>query len=261
MVLPHEPFVATPDMRNEDADDEARFGAMVAYMDKLVGNVLDRLGELDLADHTVVFFLGDNGTDRDIVSRYRGTEVRGGKGDTIEASTRVPYIVWGPGIVRGNRVSESLVNLNDVLPTLAELAGVDLPADPPTDGLSLLPVLQGKRELGRENLFIHHEPHWPTGRTARYAFDRRWKLYDNGGFYDMTADPLERYPLRPGGLDRAGLKAYRALQARIRSMPGKLSSHRRWMPTVAFVLVGAALAVVAAILTGVSRLLQRLHHY
>jgi len=261
MVLPHEPFVTTPDMRNEDADDQARFGAMVAYMDKLVGNVLDRLGELNLADHTVVFFLGDNGTDRDIVSRYRGTEVRGGKGDTIDASTRVPFIVWGPGILRGNRVSDSLVNLNDILPTFAALAGVELPADPPVDGLNLLPVLQGEGELARENLFIHEEPHWPTGRTARYAFDRRWKFYENGGFYDMTADPLERHPLRPGGLDRAELTAYRALQARIRSMPGKLSSHRRWMPTVAIVLIGAALAVAAAILIGVTRLLRRLRHY
>ena len=256
MALPHEPFVTTPDMRDENADDQERFGAMVAYMDKLVGTVLDTVEALDLADHTVVFFVGDNGTDRRIASRYRGTEVRGAKGDTVTAATRVPYIAWGPGRVQGGRVSGSLVDLVDILPTVAELAGVEVAGDPPLDGLSLVPVLRGKGELPRESLFIHHAPRWTEGRPARYAFDRRWKLYERGGFYDMASDPLERSRLPPAGLDREGLVAYRALQARIRSMPGALPTSGRRVPTVGLALVGAALVVVAAILTGASRLLR-----
>lgn len=258
MVLPHDPFVTTPDMRDEDASDQQRFGAMVAYMDKLVGRVLDKVRSEGLADNTVILFIGDNGTDRDIVSRYKGGEVKGAKGRTLNTGSRVPYIVWGPGIVSGNRVSDSLVNLNDILPTLVELAGAALPEGDPGDGISLLPLLRGEGELARENLFIHHEPRWPTSRPARYAFDRRWKFYEDGRFFDMQADPLERRALDPGQMDREQLVAYRSLQARVRSMPGELDTGRRWVPTVAFVLVGAALLIAVTIFVWVARLLGNL---
>jgi arylsulfatase A-like enzyme len=259
MVLPHSPFVTTPDMRDEDADDQQRFGAMVAYMDKLVGRVRAKVEALDLAGNTLILFIGDNGIDRDIASRHKGIEVAGAKGKTLNTGTRVPFIAWGPGIVAGNRVSDSLVNLNDVLPTLVEVARTRLPEGHPGDGASLLPVLSGEGELPRENLFIHYEPRWPTGRPARYAFDRRWKFYEDGRFYDLQADPLERRALAPGGLDREGLVALRTLQARVRSMPGELDSGRRWVPTIAFVLVGAALLIAATIFIWVARLVGRLH--
>jgi arylsulfatase A-like enzyme len=258
MVLPHAPFVTTPDMRDEDAGDQQRFSAMVAYMDKLVGRVLDKVQALGLEENTLILFIGDNGTDRDIVSRYRGAEVEGAKGETLNTGSRVPYIAWGPGIVNGDRISSSLVNLNDVLPTLAELAGAELPATRPRDGTSLVPVLRGDSELSRENLFIHFEPRWPTARPARYAFDRRWKFYEDGRFYDIQADPLERRALAPGALDREGLVAYRALQARVLSLPGELDAHRRWVPTVALVLVGAALLIAITIFFWVARLVRGL---
>lgn len=258
MVLPHEPFVTTPDMRDENADDQRRFAAMVAYMDTLVGSVLDSVQSLGLADDTLVLFIGDNGTDRDIVSRFRGGDIRGAKGKTLDTGTRVPYIAWGPGIVTGNRVSGSLVSLNDVLPTLLELAGAAVPDGHPLDGASLLPVLRGEGELARDSLFIHFEPRWPTARPARYAFDRRWKFYEDGRFYDMRADPLERRALAPGVLDREGLVAYRSLQGRVREMPGELDTARRWVPTVAVVLVGLALLIALTMFIWVARLLGRL---
>lgn len=258
MVLPHEPFVTTPDMRDEDTDDQQRFAAMVAYMDGLVGKVLDKLAAEGLSDNTLVLFIGDNGTDRDIVSRYRGADVRGAKGKTLNTATRVPFIAWGPGIIKGKRVSDSLVNLNDIMPTLVDLAGTVLPENHPGDGVSLLPLLRGEGELARENLFIHHEPRWPTSRPARYAFDRRWKYYEDGRFYDMQADPLERRALDPGRMDREQLVAYRGLQARVRTMPGELDTGGRWVPTVAIVLVSLALLIAATIFVWIARMLGQL---
>jgi len=258
MVLPHEPFVTTPDMREEDTDDQERFGAMVTYMDKLVGRVLDKVSELDLADHTVVFFIGDNGTDQSIESRYRGTTVRGARGDTVNTGTRVPFIAWGPGAGSGGRASDSLVDVGDIFPTLAELAGATLPMDYPGDGTSLVPVLRGEGELARDSLFIHYEPHWPTGRDARYAFDRRWKLYEDGRFYDVQADPLERRALVPGNLDREGLVAYRALQSRIMATPGELSPGLPRIAVTAVILVGIALAIGITVFILVARMLRRL---
>ncbi|MCP4469030.1 MAG: sulfatase-like hydrolase/transferase, partial [Halieaceae bacterium] len=97
MVLPHSPFVNTPDMRSQDADDQQRFTAMIAYMDKLVGSVIDTVKTAGLADNTVIIFLGDNGTDRNIVSLYQGAEIQGAKGKTLNHGTRVPFLLWAPG--------------------------------------------------------------------------------------------------------------------------------------------------------------------
>jgi len=240
--------VTTPDMKNESASDQEKFAAMMAYMDKMVGNVLDKVAQAGIADNTLVLFIGDNGTGRDIISRQHGVDVRGSKGDTIDAGSRVPFMAWGPGIVKGGTVSDSLVNLNDILPTLADIAGVSLSANHPRDGVSLLPVLAEGQSLQRENIFIHYEPRWPSGKPARYAFDRRWKLYEGGGFFDMQSDPLEKNSLAVDSLEGASAAAYRALSARIEAMPGELQSTRRWLPPVAYYLMAATfLALLGAI--------------
>jgi len=230
MVLAHDPWVTTPDMRDESASDQQKFAAMMTYMDKMVGNVRRKVEELGLAERTLIFFIGDNGTGVDIVSRQHGAEVRGAKGATIDTGSRVPFLVWGPGVVTSGATSNSLVNLNDIVPTLADLANVEMAPDYPGDGVSLVPVFSGEEKLSRESLFIHYEPRWPTAMPARYAFDRRWKLYEGGGFYDMRADPLEQNALNVDGLEAEAAAAYRALSQRIESMPGELRSTQRWLP-------------------------------
>lgn len=248
MVLAHDPWVTTPDMRDESASDQQKFAAMMAYMDKMVGNVRRKVEEAGLDQRTVIFFIGDNGTGRDIVSRYRGRDVRGAKGATIDAGTRVPFIAWGPGVVSPGGVSGSLVDLNDILPTLADLAGIDVPAEYRADGASLLSVLRGQAELDRDSLFIHYEPFWPTGKPARYALDQRWKLYQGGGFFDVTTDPLEKQPLDIDSLQGEAARAYRTLSARIDEMPGELRSTRRWLPPQAYYLGAASLVLFTGLL-------------
>lgn len=230
MVLVHDPWVTTPDMLDESASDQQKFAAMMTYMDKLVGKVIDKVTESGLADRTIIFYIGDNGTGRDIVSLQHSVEVRGGKGATIDAGSRVPFIVWGPSLVKSGASSDSLVSLNDVFPTLAALAGLPLPGDYPGDGDSLLPVLSGQRELQRTELFVHYEPRWPSAVPARYAFDRRWKLYQDGNFFDMQSDPRESFPIDVDHLNAEAASAYRSLHRLIESMPGKLQSTHRWIP-------------------------------
>ena len=239
MVLAHDPWVTTPDMRDDAASDQDKFAAMMAYMDKLVGKVRRKVEEQGLAERTLIFFIGDNGTGREIVSRHQGFDVRGAKGKTINAGSRVPFLAWGPGTVKAGLVSDSLVNLNDILPTLAQVAGIDLPPDYPGDGTSLVPVMSGEGELRRESIFIHYEPRWPTALPARYVFDRRWKLYESGDFFDMRADPREQSPLNIFELEPEAADAYKALRTRLDNMPGKLSSNRRWLPPVAYKLLAA----------------------
>lgn len=257
MVLPHDPWVTTPDMRDESASKQQKFAAMMAYMDKLVGKVRAKVEETGLAENTLILFIGDNGTGREIVSRQNGVEVRGAKGKTINAATQVPFMAWGAGVNRGG-VSDSLVNLNDVLPTLADIAGVNLPANYPGDGVSLMPVLRGEAELDRDSIFIHYEPRWVKAISARYAFDRQYKLYDGGDFYDTLADPLEKHPLDISQLDAKALQAYRALSTRMDEMPGDLSFPRRWIPTQAYAVGAGLLFALALVIWLFRRFLSRL---
>ena len=108
--------------------------------------------------------------------------------------------------------------------------------------------MSGQGELPRENLFIHYEPRWPTALPARYAFDRRWKLYEGGEFYDMQSDPLEKSPLDLSLLDSRAAAAYDALTSRLDGMPGQLSSTRRWLPPVAYKLMAITVLVVTCTL-------------
>ena len=241
MVLAHDPWVTTPDMLDDSASDQDKFAAMMAYMDKMVGNVRAKVEQAGIADRTLILFIGDNGTGRNIISRRKGNDVRGAKGSTINAGSHVPFMAWGPGLVPSGVVSDSLVNLNDILPTLAEVAGIEVPAGYPGDGESLALLLRGEGELARENIFIHYEPRWPVATPTRYAFDRRWKLYQDGEFFDMATDPLEKTALQVEQLGGEAAIAYQALRARIELMPGELQSTHRWIPTVFYVMAAAAI--------------------
>jgi|GEM_PF-2152473 len=101
MLLPHSPFVPTPNSAGSPDPQDANpayFKAMVEYTDELVGRVVDKLDALGLRENTLVIFIGDNGTNSDITSNMiDGRSIQGGKGTMTDAGTRVPMIVNWPG--------------------------------------------------------------------------------------------------------------------------------------------------------------------
>ena len=253
MILPHDPFVATPD--NPDAEtDEEKYAAMMAYTDKLVGKVRAKLEALDLAENTLVLFIGDNGSSYRVSSVRNGQVIPGGKGATTNNGSHVPFIAWWPGMIEPGRSSDELANLNDVLPTVLEAAGIPAPANLTLDGQSLLPSLLGQGQIAREQIFIHYEPKVLIFKSARYAFDRRWKLYEDGRFYDIDADYLERHPL---ALDSAGEEAAAAhlrLQTVLSQMEGGPVSGFYYIPARMWRTGGLALgAIVVFVFVWVKR--------
>lgn len=221
MLLPHDPFVLTPDMPGP-ADRTQRFAAMVRYMDRLVGSVVDRLTALGLRENTVILFTADNGTHPSITTRRDGQPIRGGKGRTTDAGTRVPFIVAGPGVTARGARSEALVDLADILPTVVELTGSARPAAP-IDGVSLGPLLSGQRPSVRDAVY-HAYRASSFDPYEVYAFDARWKLYADGRFFDRQTDPLERSPLKPEALDAAATQARARLAAVIAAQPRPLEA-------------------------------------
>lgn len=202
LMLTHEPFQPTPDSPDWDptAEGEAvhrdvrHFAAMIEYMDKLVGRLDGRLAELGIRDDTLVLFMGDNGTAERVTSRFRGAEVRGGKSTTTHRGTHVPLIASWPAAIAAGGVNDDLIAAVDVLPTICASAGVAVPAA--CDGVSFLPRLRGEAGTPRQWIYAWYSPrqrHDPTLRE--YAFDERYKLYRDGRFFDLVADPEEAAPL------------------------------------------------------------------
>lgn len=100
MILVHNPFLPTPDSESRTSKNKQKnFEDMVAYMDKLVGQIAQKTDDLGIAEDTLILFTGDNGTNTAIKSTLHGTVIKGGKGKTTDAGTREPLIAYWPGTV------------------------------------------------------------------------------------------------------------------------------------------------------------------
>ncbi|MDA7922457.1 sulfatase-like hydrolase/transferase, partial [Verrucomicrobiales bacterium] len=134
MMLPHWPIIATPDDRAA-GKKEGSLASMIHYMDKKIGELLDALDELEIADNTWVIFIGDNGTDSKIPRKTDHGKVTGGKHHLVEGGIHLPAIIRGPGMTEA-AVFDDLVDIADLYPTICELAKVPVPAADSIDGIS-----------------------------------------------------------------------------------------------------------------------------
>lgn len=228
--LVHTPHVATPDSESWDQElstrftpDTKHFPDMVAYLDKQVGQLVEKLEEKGVMDNTIFIFMSDNGTTPKIASRLKdGTLVQGGKGSPKCNGTAVPLIItWGDKI-KAPRVSDRLVDLIDFMPTLADAMGVEVPAEWETEGISLYPELCGEKPLEREFTLMHFNPlfpHLPWPNAARCAYSKDWKYYSDGRFYNFSADPNEENPVDVSKCSKEVKQLYKKLKARVDEHP------------------------------------------
>jgi arylsulfatase A len=182
-------------------------------MDKLVGKVLARLDELELRDNTLVLFLGDNGTGREITSQFKGKAYPGGKGLTNARGTHVPLIASWPRSVPGNRVSSDLIDSADFLPTLCEAAGAEVPPSLPVDGVSFLPQLRGENGKPREWLYAWYAKQGGPRATHEWAMTTELKVYGDGKIYDLRTDREESSPVDAASLSTEDAATVKKLQA------------------------------------------------
>ena len=111
----------------------------------------------------------------------------------------MPLIANWPGVIPPGTVCDELVDCSDFLPTLCDVATLELPPNLPFDGFSFLPLL--RQQPGKPRAWIYS---WYSANLANLhelAFDKCFKLYTDGRFYDMYADPLEKAPLNEAKLD------------------------------------------------------------
>ncbi|MEM8485663.1 MAG: sulfatase-like hydrolase/transferase [Bacteroidota bacterium] len=209
MVLTHDPFQPTPghpdypafNPADSNLNDAAYFADNVAYMDKIVGRLVEALDDQGIREQTLVLFIGDNGTDRDVTSAYGDRQIRGDKGNPTKYGTHVPMIANWSGTIAEGAVNNNLIDFTDFLPTLADLAGVALPEGDTLDGLSFHKQLVAQADSVRSWVFCHYAPQWGRFEHVRYVHNHTWKLYEDGRVFNMMKDPRERRPVPRENLD------------------------------------------------------------
>jgi arylsulfatase A-like enzyme len=214
MILVHNPFLPTPESSSRNSKNKQKnFEDMVRRMDDLVGRIVHKTEQLGIDEKTLILVTGDNGTNKAITSELNGRQIRGGKGKTTDAGTRVALVACQPGTVPSGKVCSDLVDFSDFVPTLRELAG--LPAMDGLDGVSFAPQLRGEPGTPREWMFCYYNPRPERTKPARFARDQRWKLYGDGRFYDVSQDPLEQHPIDEKN------DAWKKLSKALESMPAE----------------------------------------
>lgn len=197
------PPLALPgdDLRSGDIPEQGErellraYYACISFVDAQIGTILDALDRLDLWEETVVVLSSDHGV-------HLGEYGWWSKNTLFEVAARVPLIVHAPGLAAAGESSEALVELVDLYPTLAELAGVD-GAPPALEGRSLLPVLRDPEIAWKRAAFTTVARGALRGRSVRTD---RWRYteWDRGlagiELYDHRADPGETVNLarQPG---------------------------------------------------------------
>jgi arylsulfatase A-like enzyme len=218
----HAPFNSDPRFAANYADSgkpaaAQAFATLIEGIDKSLGDLLDHLEALGIADNTLVFFLGDNGTDAPLGDPHEvacAAPLRGKKGSHYEGGMRVPFIAaWARpsptnpcqkrlpiavGVIQRQQAA-----VYDLFPTILGLVGVEPPQNHKVDGSRLDTLLAGKPDPTREEAFLMHYPHSPH-RSDYFTCYRRggWKVIyhyfpseasENSHYqlYNLAEDPFE----------------------------------------------------------------------
>jgi arylsulfatase A-like enzyme len=187
----------------------AEYYAMISHLDEQIGVVIDTLKATGELDNTIVVLAGDNGL-------ALGQHGLMGKQSTYNHSVRVPLLLAGPGIPTAE-TRESFCYLQDIFPTLCDLAGLDIPQS--VDARSLLPALHDPEAHVREELYLAYKD------LHRAVHDGRYKLveYDVEGtrhsrLFDEIRDPLEQCNLAE---DSAYAETLHRLRTRLSALRGE----------------------------------------
>ncbi|MEO2049540.1 MAG: arylsulfatase [Pirellulales bacterium] len=185
-----------------ELDRLSRIAAMITNIDQNVGRLFTQLDKLGLTDNTLVIFLTDNGPNS---KRFVGP-FRGSKTDVYEGGIRSPLWMQWPSRFQAGTTSDKVTAHIDLMPTILEACGVELPTGLKLDGRSFLPLLEDKTANWPERYLATqwHRGDQPTRYHHFMIRGARWKLLENSNFqlehrtdppklelYDLLADPGE----------------------------------------------------------------------
>ena len=191
----HAPFHSdprfAPNYAGSDKSKQAQaFATLVEGMDKSLGDIMDHLEILGVAEDTLIFFLGDNGSDAPLGGTHKvasSAPLLGKKATHYEGGMRVPFIAaWAKAnaanieqqrlpIAQG-RIQAQLGTIMDLYPTILEVAGATNPAGHIYDGYSLSKLLCGQSDEAHPDVFLMHFPHAHRSKYFTSYRNGDWKL-------------------------------------------------------------------------------------
>jgi len=237
-LVPHKPYEPAPEPHWSDtaadgiSDDQHRFRSMMAHMDARIGDIVAKVGEMGIAEDTLIVFVSDNGA----AFEGRIGPLKGGKTDLHEGGIRVPAVFTWPGRIPAGAATDVLGHTNDLLPTVCAAAGVELPPGKAVDGLDLLPHLADRESLERGavfwqlDLYRGLQRHYPKPKPYATEVARRgpWKLMARDGepvaLYDLEEDigeTTDRLGDEPELADELAAEVKGFLEAPRRPEPGR----------------------------------------
>lgn len=220
---PHGPFIAPPKNTKRFTDlgfkrNQPGFYGMIENIDENFGRLLDKAKAWKLLDNTLIIFMSDNGTTgagagRGVVGELAdGKELKvynagmkGYKGSPDEGGVRVPFFMRWDGKIKAGQVDRVAAHI-DLMPTLVDLAGGELP-NGQVEGRSLLPLIENPKSEWADRYLFTHVARWKTGedpdlsKWRKFAIrSERFRMVGEGNLYDMEADPgqkenvIEKHP-------------------------------------------------------------------
>jgi arylsulfatase A-like enzyme len=230
----HSPFNSDPRFAahyagSDKSPKSCAYATLIEGMDKSLGDILDQLETLGVAENTLVFFLGDNGSDAPLGPKHEhaaSAPLRGKKGTHYEGGMRVPFIAawakpnpenkWQKKLpIPHGAIQPQLGAVMDIYPTVLNLAGVKNPAGHVVDGCDLAVQLAGKTNPDRPEVFLMHFPHGPHNSSYFTTYrSRDWKIvYDynpsgegvpNHELFNLKTDPFENENLASRNPEKLG---------------------------------------------------------
>ena len=189
---------------------KATYAGMVSTLDHDIGRIVRELEEQGIAENTIVIFTSDNGAaaEHGVKSEYfDGTgPLRGIKRDLYEGGIRVPLIVSWPGTIPAGEVDDSShITFWDVLPTLADLGGAEVPAALQLDGKSVTPSLLEGVTVGNDrplyweyrqkpNTGLKQAVRWGRWKAVRLSEDADLEIYDLQEDLGETRNVADQHP-------------------------------------------------------------------
>ncbi len=218
----HAPFESDPRFADHykasgKSPQAQAFATLIEGMDKSLGDVLDQLEKLGVAENTIVFFLGDNGSDGPLGHEHAvacAAPLRGKKGAHYEGGMRVPFIAaWAKNSpnnawqqktkIAAAAIQPQVASVVDLFPTVLNIAGVPSPENYRIDGSRLDTLLTGQPDPQRGETFLMHYPHSPHRSDYFTVYrDGDWKVIyhyypseasENSHFqlFNLAEDPFE----------------------------------------------------------------------
>ena len=176
-------------------------------VDPFVGQVMDKLKELGIAENTLVVIMADNGPmshNSPPGTGFAETIFRGGKGDFLEGGVRVPAMAWWPGMIEEGQVVGDMIHITDLFTTFARLGDAldEIPTDRVIDGIDQTSLLlNGDTYSRRDYTFTYAGPR--LGAIVKGNYKRHMISPDPVGeasgipaaFYFLPGDPREKMPV------------------------------------------------------------------